>query len=162
MRNWLSFPTVGMKGEPAAACQTSWSDESMCWDWLVESGLRIGADGSVEGRRKERRELVMMVCNGPRKCQLDSFPLQLVHSCLAKTGGQLVAQDGPGSALQQPGGGASGPTSLRIHLHPPTRLRTPRRAPRTSSITASPRAIKMKDESKSFVSHAFFLCVLTR
>lgn len=44
MRNWLSFPTVGMKGEPAAACQTSWSDESMCRDWIFEIWLRIGAE----------------------------------------------------------------------------------------------------------------------
>lgn len=36
-RNWLFLPTVGRNGLPAAACQTSCSEESMC------QVLRVGA-----------------------------------------------------------------------------------------------------------------------
>lgn len=116
----------------------------------------------VEGRRKERRELVMMTCNAtgsPKKCQLDSFRLQLVHECLAKTGGSWSPKTGPGSALQQPGAQMDPllSASIIIHRHDIELHAAPLK---TSAITASPRSIKMKDESKPSGFITFFALLL--
>lgn len=116
-RNWLPFPMVGTKGEPAAACQTSCSEESMCWELRLQIVLRARREMAAwKADGKERRRPRVGDDCLQRKCQLDSFrfPCRLsMEAAWQRTGESCSPQMlGSGSALQQPGG--DGSTFLRI------------------------------------------------
>lgn len=116
----------------------------------------------VEGRRKERRELVMMVCSatGPlRNVNWTAFGCSLSTSAWQRLGAAGRLRRAPAQPCSSRG--QVDPllsASIIIHRHDIELHAAPLG---TSAITASPHSIKMKDESKSSDFYTSFLCSLT-